>query len=496
MPVDEYLRLLARNAAPVLETGAPVGYPASLAATIRIAVTRLGQADLAAAALVEFLALLGPEPIPLWLFATGTDVLDTPLAEVAHDTLALRKCVGRVARFGLVRVGAESIVMHRLTQAVIRDDLDENKRQSRRVEIEALLLAAKPVDAANPRWWPKWAQITPHILAMSPATVTSARFRNLACETVWYQYARGATRSALSLAEELYRAWRQDVGKGDYNVLFVAYTLAVVLQALGHYEYARRLDQDTFARCGERLGTDHPNTLAAANSLAVDLRELGYIEEARQLHEETLARRKQVLGADHPDTLLSANSLAIDLHMLGEIEQARQLNEETLARRKQILGADHPETLVSASGLAADLRLLGEVEQARRLDEETLARRKQVLGADHPDTLASANSLAIDLRDLGQVEEARQLHEETLARRKQVLGDDHPDTLASIDNLAIDLRGLGQLEEARQLHEDALSTYQRITNADGSILSGNPTLDLSRIRRYGQVWRCSWISPD
>jgi hypothetical protein len=140
--------------------------------------------------------------------------------------------------------------------------------------------------------------------------------------------------------------------------------------------------------------------------------------------------------------------------------------------------------------------MLGEAQHACQLDEDTLARRKRLLGADHPDTLASANSLAIDLRDLGQVEEARQLHEDTLDRRKRVLGADHPDTLASMDNLAIDLRGLGEVEEARQLHENALSTYQRITNAGGSIFSGNLTFDVSRIRRYGQVWRCPWVSPD
>ena len=51
------------------------------------------------------------------------------------------------------------------------------------------------------------------------------------------------------------------------------------------------------------LGEDHPDTLASANNLAIDLHALGEYEQARALDEDTLARRRRVLGEDHPDTL-------------------------------------------------------------------------------------------------------------------------------------------------------------------------------------------------
>ena len=57
--------------------------------------------------------------------------------------------------------------------------------------------------------------------------------------------------------------------------------------------------------------------MRSANNLADDLRALGEFNRARELDEDTLRRRRRLLGEDHPDTLLSANNLAVDLHELA-----------------------------------------------------------------------------------------------------------------------------------------------------------------------------------
>jgi hypothetical protein len=69
------------------------------------------------------------------------------------------------------------------------------------------------------------------------------------------------------------------------------------------------------------LGDNHPETLTSASRLAADLHALGEYQQARALDQDTLARRRRVLGNDHPDTLISANNLAAELHALGEHEQ-------------------------------------------------------------------------------------------------------------------------------------------------------------------------------
>ena len=66
------------------------------------------------------------------------------------------------------------------------------------------------------------------------------------------------------------------------------------------------------------LGSDHPSTLTCASELAADLRALGEYQAALELDEDTLARRRRVLGDDHPDVLTSVGNLAADRRALDE----------------------------------------------------------------------------------------------------------------------------------------------------------------------------------
>jgi hypothetical protein len=75
------------------------------------------------------------------------------------------------------------------------------------------------------------------------------------------------------------------------------------------------------------LGENHPHTLTSASNLALDLHALGQYEQARQLQQDTLTRRRRVLGDDHPRTLTSARNLAADLRALGREGEANQLEE-------------------------------------------------------------------------------------------------------------------------------------------------------------------------
>jgi hypothetical protein len=117
------------------------------------------------------------------------------------------------------------------------------------------------------------------------------------------------------------------------------------------------------------LGDDHPDTLRSASNFALDLRALGQYQRAGALDEDTVARYRRVLGDDHPDTLTSANNAAVDLRALGEYQRACALDEDTLTRYRRVLGDDHPHTLATADNLVVDLSALGEHEKAHDLQE-------------------------------------------------------------------------------------------------------------------------------
>jgi hypothetical protein len=303
-------------------------------------------------------AFLAPEPVPEDLFTGAASVLPDELAARATDPMAWPQTLAHLARQSLARVDHRGLVMHRLTQAILRDRLTPQQAADTRARTEAILAASDLSDPQDPVTWSRWARLMPHILAADLAAA-SPDLRELACQACHYLLARGDTRTGHDLARDLYKQWRERLGADDEHVLVMAHCLGWALRVLGQYAAARDLDRDTLGHRRRALGDDHPSTLASANSLAFGLRLLGEVQAARDLHQDTLDRSRRVLGEDHPSTLNSANNLGIDLRALGEVQAARDLDQDTLDRRRRVLGEDHPSTLNSANNLAADLRALG-----------------------------------------------------------------------------------------------------------------------------------------
>jgi hypothetical protein len=447
MTTGEYLGLLGTRAGQLLAEGEAGSYPRSLAAVAGLIADRLDRDDPAAAQLASLVAFLAPEPVPDDLFTSSPGGLPGELAARAADPLGWRQTLAHLARQSLGRIDPRGLVMHRLTQAILRDRLTGEQAAATRVCTEAILAAANPSDPVDPVTWPRWAQLMPHLLAADLAATGRPDLRWMASDACWYLLSRGDTRTAHDLAADLRQHWRDRLGDDHANTQAAVMCLARALRDMGSYAEARELDEDALARSRRVLGDDDPETLRLANSLGVDLLNLGEYQEARELSKDTLARRRRVLGDDQYETLTSAGNLAIALRCLGEYQAARELDEDTLARFRRVFGEDHPDTLRSAGNLAGDLASLGEYQAARELDEDTLARRRRVLGDDHPDTLRSASSLAGDLASLGEYQAARELDEDTLARFRRVLGDDHPETLYSASKLATDLAKSGEASD-------------------------------------------------
>ena len=443
MPADEYLGLLLTQAGELLAEGAPGSYPRSLAAATHMIADRLDRDDPAAAQIAGLCAFLAPEPIPEDLFTGAPSELPGDLAARVADPLSWRRILAHLTRQSLTRIDRRGLLMHRLTQAILRDRLTPAEATAARERIEAILVANDPGDQGNPITWPRWAQLMPHLLATDLAATSNPGLRWMACSACGYLIFRGDTRTGHDLARDLRKQWCIRLGDDHKHTRAATSYLAWALRTMGHYVEARDLDQNNLDSARRLLGADHPETLVYASDLASDLRALGDVQAARDLDEDTLDRARRLLGADDRNTLVYASDLASDLRALEEVQAARDLEQDTLDRSRRVLGEDHPDTLTSANNLAIDLSRLGEVRAARDLDEDTLARRRRVLGDDHPDTLGSANNFAVDLRGLGELRAARDLDEDTLARRRRVLGEDHPDTLTSARNLAADVAALG-----------------------------------------------------
>ncbi|MFC1408057.1 FxSxx-COOH system tetratricopeptide repeat protein [Streptacidiphilus sp. N1-12] len=470
MPLERYRDLLDSNTSRLLAQGETPGYQTSLAATVTIATDRLQSDHLDALALLRLAAFLGPEPIPTaWLADARAQLATIPGAP--DDFMWPQTAIAPLARYGLVSVGRGTIQIHRLTQAVLRHQIDQHDTDTIRADLVALLTTADPGDPDLPGLWPQWAPLTSHLTVAWQTVGDQPGLRPILIRAVHYLVRSAQPQAARELAQPLHATWSHALGEDHLDTLSAAYMLTWALDGRGAHAEALPLVQDTLARRTRVLGEDHPDTLRSAHDLAATLGKLGQHGEARRLDEDTLAWRTRVLGEDHLDTLRSANSLATSLGELGQHEEARRLGEDALVRRTRVLGEDHPDTLQSARSLAVTVGKLGQDGEAFRMLEDTLARYKRVLGADHPDTLRSAHSLAVALDHLDRHGEARRLDEDTLARRTRVLGEDHPDTLDSAHSLAVTLGKLGQHAKAEQLLQDTWHRVRRVLG-DADPLAG------------------------
>ncbi|MFI6401421.1 FxSxx-COOH system tetratricopeptide repeat protein [Streptomyces sp. NPDC050548] len=428
--VDDYLALLVSKASEVTDEGRPRDYPWSLAAQIRLSMQRLREQDPEAAEVMNACALLAPEPFALPTSTKRKADEESSAGRVVADWRTRNRVLSALHQHGLARVAGGSLHLHRLTQAVLKDQLTDGERAAAARNASVLLAAASPGEAEDPASWPRWPDLLPHLLAIDSTDLVTADVRFAACEACVYLLERGSAPAILPRLEDLHQAWNALLGPDHAHTWWAVNYLAMAFAAVGDHERALALHQDLFDR-RQVLGGDAPETLIAAINLAVRLADVGRVEEAVVLGEETLARQRRVLGEYHPDTLITASNLVAHLADVGRVEDALVLGEDTLARRRRVLGVDHPNTLITAINLAIRLVDVGRVEDALVLGEDTLARQRRVLGEDHPDTLITASNLVADLADVGRVEDALVLGEDTLARRQRVLGEDHPDTLTT-----------------------------------------------------------------
>ncbi|MER6470374.1 FxSxx-COOH system tetratricopeptide repeat protein [Streptomyces collinus] len=468
MTLGRYRQLLATSTDRLLQVSDVRDYPASLAAAVDIAVSRLkddGHSD--AVALLLLGAFLGPDPIPsVWLEAARPRLATIP--GDPDDLMWLRKGLQPLGRYGLARTDFDAFQIHRLTQAVLRTQANREQAAVIRDDIASILTAIDPGDPESPANWPSWASLTAHITTPHVAAVVSdrAELRRNLCQAMHFLIRSGQPRTAYDLGNALHQRWSTKLGPDHADTLTCAQYLGHANRDLGYYAEARTTIEDAFTRRRRVLGEDHPETLQSAHDASTILAQMGVYAEARRMKEDVLARRRRVLGEDHPETLRSADGLAVTLHSLGMYAEARRMKEDVLARRRRVLGEDHPDSLHSAHGLAALLHDLGVYAEARRMQEDVLARRRRVLGEDHPDALHSAQGLAATLHDLGGYAEARRMKEDVLARCRRVLGEDHPDTLRSAQGLAVTLHALGEYAEARRMQEDVLARCRRVLGED------------------------------
>ena len=458
-------------------------HPESVAKTFSLAFGAASAENREAADLLRLCAFLAPADIPEELFTEGAGeaveqreegrfktwrnrLLRKPPRYSPHTLAAsFEDAVGTARRFALLRHNRDdkTISVHRLVQAVIKDDL---RLEDRRVWSDRVI---RTLNHALP-WpeyqnWPRWEPFLPHAIAARQAIgdhrLESEVAADLLLKTANYLYGRAQYEQAEPLYQRALAIREKALGPDHPSTAQSLNNLAALYASQGRYEDAEPLYQRALGIYEKALGPDHPDTAGSLNNLALLYDSQGRYEQAEPLYQRALAISEKALGPDHPNTASSLNNLALLYRSQGRYEQAEPLYQRALAIREKALGPDHPDTATSLNNLAALYDSQGQYEQAEPLYQRALGIYEKALGPDHPSTANSLNNLAALYDSQGQYEQAEPLYQRALAISEKALGPDHPSTATSLNNLAALYDSQGQYEQAEPLYQRALAICEK-----------------------------------
>jgi len=470
MPVDEYLRLLDEHVRGIMSEGKSPDYPLSMTAAWMLSVATLQVQLPQARELLRCCAFFGPEPIPRDVFRMGAQPTGTLVTDVISDPVLLARSIRELVRFALVTLDGRTISVHRLIQALLRDELSPEQQATYRHEVHLILAAAAPKSPADPNSGASYRELLPHVSSDSTglASCPDPAVRDLALNMMRYLYLSGDYTSCLGLTERFIDQWAKGSGPDSPDVLNAQRNLGNALRLLGRYAESYKITEETLAKARVKLGPLDSLTLALRTSFGADLRARGDFVGARALDLETQGMFEEAPQPDDHRPLRLLTSLALDHGLNGDYRRARDLYQQAFQRlSRPATKASANDVLGAWNGLAWALRLLGQYDDARAVSQEALDYGLGGLGPEHIATLRSANSFTIVCRRIPEMrQEALELARSNYKLSARLFGSGHPETLAIASSLANLLRTIGDVEEALALAETTVERYPAVYGPD------------------------------
>jgi len=226
-----YQQIYQQHRIQLLKERRSVDHPEPVATTWNISFRRVEQQNPAAADLLRFCAFLAPNAIPEEILRNGAEELGKTLAPIAADPFLLNGAIENLLAYSLIGrdAQAQTLSVHRLVQAVMRDSLPaESQQQWMQHALGAVNAAFPNIEYAN---WPTCDRLLPHALV---------------CAT-W--------------GEQL-----PDILPITARLLNQA---GIYLYSRARYSEAEPLYQRALAIREQQLGADHPDTARSLNNLAL-----------------------------------------------------------------------------------------------------------------------------------------------------------------------------------------------------------------------------------
>ena len=441
-------------------------HPASVTTTFSLAYEKLKTQNPTSVELLEFCAFLHPDAIFEEMLVDGAVAFDASLCAIVTDPIEFDRAIEDLLKFALLRRESDSnvLIVHRLVQAVVRENMDEEK-QKRVVEqvIRALdivfPLASLPNWSICQKYLPQ-AQTCAELIQQRKIVLPEAA--HLLHKIAHYLLQRGRYTEiepfglrALSLREQVQET-------DDLDMALSLDTLAEMYHQLGKYADTETFRLRALAMREKALGTEHPD-------VATNLYHLGRVYlrqdrdvEAEQLYQRVLTMREKILGPEHLDVAASLGDLGVLFHSQGKYAEAESFQKRALAIKEKVLDAGHNALGVNLLNLGILCLEQEKYDESEPLLLRALAIYEQKLGPEHPYVALTLYQLGNLMRLQERYNEAEQFYQRTLAIQEKTLGSAHARVAFTLENLADIYYKQGQYVQAKPLVQRALMIYEQV----------------------------------
>lgn len=436
-------------------------HPESVATTWLLSFQKLERNNAVAAELLQLCAFLHPDAILEEIITAGAAELGPLLAPVAANPVALDAAIAALRTFSLVRRNAEThtLSMHRLVQAVLKDNMDDAMQQCWAERAVRAVNCAFP-DSEQVANWEQCRRCLPHVQVCvqyieqwNLAFTEAARLLDSAgmyvLEQAHYTQAAYLLRKALDIRIKGQGQEHLDVAESLTN-------LAGVYLYQGKYATAEPLLARALSVREQAQGSEHPDVAICLNNLALCYNQQGKYTQAEPLFQRALAIWERTDGGEHPDVARTLNNLALLYVARRQYAQAEPLFLRALTIWESMRGPVHPDVATCLNNLALLYQYQGKYTQAESIFQRVLAIREKTLGPEHPIIAFSLTYLARLYQKQYKYSRAEMLFKQALHIRKRALGPEHPDIALSLNDLARFYTMLGNYAEAEPLFLQSL----------------------------------------
>jgi tetratricopeptide (TPR) repeat protein len=382
--------------------------------------------------------------------------------------------------------------IHRLVQAVIRDDMQEDDRKRWSLmsigmvyetmvasDQETMYLYDRYLSHAQvcTKWIKRWN------FQVKEAAYLLIDLSRYSRRLAFYNQAEKYSKQALDILHHC-----QPVGHSDLAIAYA--NLALAYKAQGQYQQAKSyfhqsldiltaknpvedegrfaLSLSNLASCEmelgelveaerhilqaksilERIQLQDGYVAYCLNILATIYREQERLEDARQLYEKVLAIREQLQKPGDVEVAASLNNLATVYIAQGKPVEAESLNQRALNLYREVYGPEHPELARCLIGLGDSAALQNDWRLNEQYNQEALKMLSETVGADSYRLIEPLGNIAACAAMQKEYKRAQQFFKRALD-----LAENYPDVdiKTIVDGYAALLTLAGQHDSAAEL---------------------------------------------